>query len=128
MEKIERAALGKAPILLEGETGVGKELFARLVHAAGQKSGKEPFVAFNCGAVSKELVGGELFGHAPGAFTGATREGRSGRFEFANGGVLCLDEIGEMSLDLQPYLLRVLEEQAVYRIGESKPRPVDVRL
>ncbi|SEC69593.1 sigma-54-dependent Fis family transcriptional regulator [Bradyrhizobium erythrophlei] len=128
MEKIERAALGKAPILLEGETGVGKELFARLVHAASQKSGKEPFVAFNCGAVSKELVGGELFGHAPGAFTGATREGRPGRFEFANGGVLSLDEIGEMSLDLQPYLLRVLEEKAVYRIGESKPRQVDVRL
>jgi transcriptional regulator of acetoin/glycerol metabolism len=128
VEKIERAALGRTAILLEGETGVGKELFARLVHAASQKTGKEPFVAFNCGAVSKELLGGELFGHAPGAFTGATREGRPGRFEFANGGVLSLDEIGEMPLDLQPYLLRVLEERAVYRLGESKPRPVDVRL
>ncbi|TAI66938.1 sigma-54-dependent Fis family transcriptional regulator [Bradyrhizobium sp. Leo170] len=128
VEKVERAALGRTAILLEGETGVGKELFARLVHAASQKTGKEPFIAFNCGAVSKELLGGELFGHAPGAFTGATREGRPGRFEFANGGVLSLDEIGEMSLDLQPYLLRVLEERAVYRLGESKPRPVDVRL
>jgi sigma-54 dependent transcriptional regulator, acetoin dehydrogenase operon transcriptional activator AcoR len=128
VEKIERAALGRTAILLEGETGVGKELFARLVHAASQKTGKEPFVAFNCGAVSKELLGGELFGHAPGAFTGATREGRPGRFEFANGGVLSLDEIGEMPLDLQPYLLRVLEERTVYRLGESKPRPVDVRL
>jgi sigma-54 dependent transcriptional regulator, acetoin dehydrogenase operon transcriptional activator AcoR len=128
IEKVERAALGRTAVLLEGETGVGKELFARLVHAASQKSGKEPFVAFNCGAVSKELLGGELFGHAPGAFTGATREGRPGRFEFANGGVLSLDEIGEMPLDLQPYLLRVLEERAVYRLGESKPRPVDVRL
>jgi transcriptional regulator of acetoin/glycerol metabolism len=128
VEKLERAALGRTAILLEGETGVGKELFARLVHAASQKTGKEPFVAFNCGAVSKELLGGELFGHAPGAFTGATREGRPGRFEFANGGVLSLDEIGEMSLDLQPYLLRVLEERVVYRLGDSKPRPVDVRL
>jgi transcriptional regulator of acetoin/glycerol metabolism len=128
IEKIERAALGRTAILLEGETGVGKELFARLIHAASQKTGKEPFVAFNCGAVSKELLGGELFGHAPGAFTGATREGKPGRFEFANGGVLSLDEIGEMPLDLQPYLLRVLEERAVYRLGDSKPRPVDVRL
>lgn len=128
VEKVERAALGRTAILLEGETGVGKELFARLVHAASLKTGKEPFVAFNCGAVSKDLLGGELFGHAPGAFTGATREGRPGRFEFANGGVLSLDEIGEMPLDLQPYLLRVLEERAVYRLGESKARPVDVRL
>lgn len=128
IEKVERAALGRSAILLEGETGVGKELFARLVHAAGQKTGKEPFVAFNCGAVSKELLGGELFGHAPGAFTGATREGKPGRFELAHGGVLSLDEIGELPLDLQPYLLRVLEERAVYRLGDSKPRPVDVRL
>ncbi|MCS3501734.1 transcriptional regulator of acetoin/glycerol metabolism [Bradyrhizobium japonicum] len=128
VQKIERAALGRTAILLEGETGVGKELFARLVHAASQKTGKEPFVAFNCGAVSKELLGGELFGHAPGAYTGATREGRPGRFEFANGGVLSLDEIGEMPMDLQPYLLRVLEERAVYRLGDSKARAVDVRL
>ncbi|MHC1949009.1 sigma-54-dependent Fis family transcriptional regulator [Bradyrhizobium sp. UFLA06-06] len=128
IEKIERAALGRTAILLEGETGVGKELFARLVHAASQNTGKEPFIAFNCGAVSKELLGGELFGHAPGAYTGATREGRPGRFEFANGGVLSLDEIGEMPMDLQPYLLRVLEERAVYRLGDSKARPVDVRL
>ncbi len=128
VEKVERAALGRTAILLEGETGVGKELFARLVHAVSQKTGKEPFVAFNCGAVSKELLGGELFGHAPGAYTGATREGKPGRFEFANGGVLSLDEIGEMPLDLQPYLLRVLEERAVYRLGDNKPRPVDVRL
>ena len=128
IERTERAAMGKAAILLEGETGAGKELFARLIHACGQETGKEPFVTFNCGAVSKELLGGELFGHAPGAFTGATREGRAGRFEVANGGVLSLDEIGEMPLELQPYLLRVLEEKAVYRIGDSRPRPVDVRL
>jgi transcriptional regulator of acetoin/glycerol metabolism len=128
IDRTERAAHGRTSILLEGETGVGKELFAKLVHAVSQETGKEPFVAFNCGAVSKELLGGELFGHGPGAFTGATREGRAGRFEVANGGVLSLDEIGEMPLDLQPYLLRILEEKAVYRIGESKPRPINVRL
>ncbi|HEY9216224.1 MAG TPA: sigma-54-dependent Fis family transcriptional regulator [Ancylobacter sp.] len=128
IDRTERAAHGKTSILLEGETGVGKELFAKLVHAVSQETGKEPFVAFNCGAVSKELLGSELFGHGPGAFTGATREGRAGRFEVANGGVLSLDEIGEMPLDLQPYLLRILEEKVVYRIGESKPRPINVRL
>jgi len=128
VERAERAAHGKAAILLEGETGVGKELFAQLIHAAGMQTGKEPFVAFNCGAVSKDLIGGELFGHAAGAFTGATRDGRQGRFEIAQGGVLSLDEIGEMPLDLQPYLLRVLEERMVYRLGDSKPRPVDVHL
>ncbi|MFT0858670.1 sigma-54-dependent Fis family transcriptional regulator [Ancylobacter sp. G4_0304] len=128
VERAERAAQGRSAILLEGETGVGKELFAKLIHAAGLHTGKEPFVTFNCGAVSKELLGGELFGHAPGAFTGATREGRAGRFEIADGGVLSLDEIGEMPLDLQPYLLRILEENAVYRIGEGRPRPINVRL
>ena len=128
IDRAERAANGKCAILLEGETGVGKELFARLIHAAGMQTGKEPFVAFNCGAVSKDLIGGELFGHAAGAFTGATRDGRQGRFETAQGGVLSLDEIGEMPLDLQPYLLRVLEERMVYRLGDSKPRPVDVHL
>ena len=128
IERAERAAQGRSAILLEGETGVGKELFAKLIHAAGLTTGKEPFVTFNCGAVSKDLLGGELFGHAPGAFTGATREGRAGRFEIADGGVLSLDEIGEMPLDLQPYLLRILEENAVYRIGEGRPRPINVRL
>lgn len=128
LDKVERAAQGRMAILLEGETGVGKELIARLVHAHSLRTGKEPFVAFNCGAVSKELLGGELFGHAPGAFTGATREGKPGRFEFANGGVLSLDEIGEMPLDLQPYLLRALEEREIYRLGDSKPRAINVCL
>ena len=82
----------------------------------------------NCGAIAKELFGGELFGHMPGAFTGASREGRPGKFELADGGVLCLDEIGEMPLDIQPYLLRVLEDRIVYRIGDGKGRPVDVDL
>jgi transcriptional regulator of acetoin/glycerol metabolism len=128
VDRVVRAARGRTAILLEGETGVGKELFAQLAHTVGSTTGHEPFVALNCGAISKDLLGGELFGHAPGAFTGATREGRAGRFEQAHGGTLSLDEIGEMPLDLQPYLLRALEERAVTRLGDSKPRPVDVRL
>ena len=128
IDRAERAARGRTSILLEGETGVGKELFARLIHEVSFPSGTEPFVAFNCGAISKELIGGELFGHAHGAFTGATREGRPGRFEAANNGTLALDEIGEMPLELQPYVLRALEEGAIYRLGESKQRPVKVRL
>ena len=126
--KAVRAAKGRTPVLVEGETGVGKELFAKLIHASGSPSAKAPFVAFNCGAVSKDLLGAELFGHVAGAFTGAAREGRAGRFELADGGTLCLDEIGELPLDLQPYLLRVLEEGAIYRLGDGKPRPIDVRL
>lgn len=114
--------------LVQGETGVGKELFARLIHTAAAHKGRAPFVTVNCGAISTELFGSELFGHAPGAFTGATRDGKPGKFEQADGGVLCLDEIGEMPLELQPYLLRVLEQRAVYRIGCSKRRQVNVQL
>jgi transcriptional regulator of acetoin/glycerol metabolism len=115
-------------LLIEGETGVGKELFARLIHARSQKSASNPFIALNCGAITKELFGSELFGHTAGAFTGASREGKAGVFELANGGVLSLDEIGEMPIDIQPFLLRVLEERVVHRLGDSRPRPVDVRL
>ncbi len=128
ISKARRAAKGRTSVLVEGETGVGKELFAQLIHTAGTADAKAPFIAFNCGAVSKDLLGAELFGHVAGAFTGAARDGRPGRFELAHGGTLCLDEIGEMPLDLQPYLLRVLEEGAVYRLGDGKPRPIDVRL
>lgn len=115
-------------LLIEGETGVGKELFARLIHAGSRKSAGSPFIALNCGAVTKELFGSELFGHVSGAFTGASRDGKAGVFELADGGVLSLDEIGEMPLDIQPFLLRVLEERVVQRLGDSRPRPVDVRL
>ncbi len=128
MTKAKRAASSRVPVLVEGETGVGKELFAKLIHNAGQDDPDAPFIAFNCGAVSKDLLGAELFGHVSGAFTGAARDGRAGRFELAHGGTLCLDEIGELPLDLQPYLLRALEEGAVYRLGDGKPRKVDVRL
>jgi len=115
-------------VLIEGETGVGKELFARLVHAGSRRTPNDPFIALNCGAITKELFGSELFGHVSGAFTGASREGKPGVFELANGGVLSLDEIGEMPLEIQPFLLRVLEERLVQRIGDNRSRPVDVRL
>jgi transcriptional regulator with PAS, ATPase and Fis domain len=126
IQRAGQLAPRRVPVLIEGETGVGKELLARAIHDDAE--GKRPFIAFNCGAVSKELVAGELFGHVRGAFTGATSEGRPGRFELAHQGTLCLDEIGEMPLDLQPVLLRVLEEGLVYRLGDTQPRPVDVRL
>ncbi len=114
----------RVPVLIEGETGVGKELVARAMHGDGAR----PFIAFNCGAASRELIAGDLFGHVRGAFTGATNEGRAGRFELAHKGTLCLDEIGELPLDLQSVLLRVLEEGVVYRLGDTQPRRVDVRL
>ena len=126
---VERAQMlsgRRVAVLIQGETGVGKELFARAVHGDESRSG--PFVTFNCGATTKELIGSDLFGHVRGAYTGATSEGRAGRFELAHGGTLCLDEIGELPLELQPVLLRALEEGVVYRLGEAKPRRVDVRL
>lgn len=126
LQRAQQLALHRVPVLIYGETGVGKELFARGLHGDGQVGG--PFIAFNCGATTKELIAGELFGHVRGAFTGATAEGRPGRFELANGGTLCLDEIGDLPLDLQPVLLRALEEGVIYRLGDSKPRHVDVRL
>jgi len=121
-------------VLIEGETGTGKELFAKLMHCEiqndqnKQSKTKPPFVVMNCGAISKELFGGELFGHVSGSFTGALKDGKAGKFELANDGVLCLDEIGELPLDIQPFLLRVLEERVVYRIGEEKARPVNLKL
>jgi transcriptional regulator of acetoin/glycerol metabolism len=126
IERGRQLARRRVPVLIEGETGVGKELFARAIH--GEESGEGPFVAYNCGAASKELIGAELFGHVRGAYTGATAEGRPGRFELAHGGTLCLDEIGELPLELQPVLLRVLEEGVIYRLGDTQPRRVDVRL
>ena len=126
---IDRARLlsgRRVAVLVQGETGVGKELFARAIHGDEARSG--PYITFNCGATSRELIGSELFGHVRGAYTGATNEGRAGRFELAHGGTLCLDELGELPLDLQPVLLRCLEEGVVCRLGEAKPRRVDVRL
>ncbi|ABN76610.1 sigma-54-dependent Fis family transcriptional regulator [Cereibacter sphaeroides] len=123
-----RAAEAGSSILVQGETGTGKELFARLVHASERHKADAPFITMNCGAIAVELVASELFGHVAGAFTGAMRDGRPGKFELAHGGVLCLDEIGEMPLDIQPYLLRVLESRAIYRVGDSRRRPVEVQV
>jgi len=127
IQRVNRLAAYHAPVLIEGETGVGKELFARAIHDASPCA-NGPFVPFNCGAISRDLIATELFGYVKGAFTGAATTGNIGRFERANNGTLCLDEIGELPLDLQPFLLRVLEEGTVYRVGDATPRPVKVRL
>lgn len=122
-----RRVLGrKVPILLQGETGAGKDYFARAIHEAGPRAGA-PFVAVNCAALPETLIEAELFGHAPGAFTGARREGAPGRIREAHGGTLFLDEIGDMPLCMQTRLLRVLEEGVVTPIG-GKPVPVDFLL
>lgn len=128
--RARQLARRRVPLLIEGETGTGKELLARAIHGDGAAEGgdRAPFIAFNCGAVPRDLLAGELFGHVRGAFTGATSEGRAGRFELAHHGTLCLDEIGELPLELQPMLLRALEEGVVYRLGDTQPRHVDVRL
>ncbi|NMG74722.1 GAF domain-containing protein [Aromatoleum diolicum] len=130
MEAVKRAqqlARSSVPVLLLGETGVGKDVFARCIHDAGATK-DAPFVALNCGGFSRELLTSELFGYAEGSFTGARRGGMMGKVEAADGGTLFLDEIGEMPLDLQPHFLRVLEEGEVYRLGENKPRKVKFRL
>lgn len=130
IKSIQQAArLAKAPIpvLLQGETGVGKELFASAMHEMSPASSKE-FIALNCGSLSRDLLAGELFGYVDGAFTGARRGGMTGKIEAANGGTLFLDEIGEMPLDLQPMFLRVLQESEICRIGETQPRKVSFRL
>ncbi|MDX2483967.1 MAG: sigma-54-dependent Fis family transcriptional regulator [Pseudodonghicola sp.] len=129
-EAVRRARLlakSPAPVLLLGETGVGKDAFAQALYESGPKA-DGPFVAVNCGGFSRELLTSELFGYAEGAFTGARRGGMIGKIEASDGGVLFLDEIGEMPLDLQPHLLRVLETGEVYRIGENEPRKVNLRL
>ncbi|HEX3012135.1 MAG TPA: sigma-54-dependent Fis family transcriptional regulator [Syntrophomonadaceae bacterium] len=121
------AAGGVYNVLLEGESGTGKEVFAQAIHNRGlRKNG--PFIAVNCGAIPRELIGSELFGYVEGAFTGARKGGRPGKFELASGGTLFLDEIGDMPLEQQVTLLRVLQEKKVVRIGGDKVIPVDVRI
>lgn len=122
---IERAALTPGTVLITGETGTGKELAARAVHAASAR-GSGPFVALNCAAVNESLLENELFGHARGAFTGATNA-REGLIEHASGGTLFLDEIGTMAPGLQAKLLRALDSGEVRRIGENTTRKIDVR-
>ena len=123
---LERVAPTGAGVLIEGETGTGKELCAEAIHAASPRA-TGPFVICDLGALTRSLLEGELFGHVRGAFTGADRE-RAGAFETAHGGTLFLDEIGELELELQPRLLRAIERHQVARIGETRTRTVDVRI
>jgi DNA-binding NtrC family response regulator len=125
-ELAKKVAQTGATVLLTGETGTGKEVFAQAIHQESARS-KYNFVAINCSAFTKDLLEGELFGHKAGAFTGATKD-QKGLFEEAHKGTIFLDEIGEMPLELQVKLLRVLETGEFFRIGEAKPTKVDVRI
>ena len=121
------AAGSTAPVLLYGETGTGKELFAQAIHNDGDRRNR-PFVAINCGAIPKELLESELFGYEEGAFTGAQKGGRPGKFELADTGTLFLDEIGDMPFDMQVKLLRVLQTGEIQRVGGLRTVPVDLRI
>lgn len=120
-------ATADAPVLILGESGTGKELFAQAIHNASSRRSK-PFVVVNCGALPRELVQSELFGYAPGAFTGARRQGNPGKFELADDGTIFLDEIGEMELESQASLLRFLQSGEVTRLGDTISRKVNVRV
>ncbi|MGI6677550.1 MAG: sigma-54 interaction domain-containing protein [Dehalobacterium sp.] len=122
-----RVANTNAAVLIRGESGTGKELFAEAIHQESSRKGK-PFVVINCGAIPAALFESELFGYQPGAFTGADRKGRPGKFEIAHTGTIFLDEIGEMPLDLQVKLLRVLQSKRFYKVGGDEPMDVDVRV
>jgi transcriptional regulator of acetoin/glycerol metabolism len=127
IELARATAATMMPVLVLGESGVGKEVLAQSIHAASPRRGG-PFVAVNCAALSRELVESELFGYVGGAFSGARPEGQLGRFEAADGGTLFLDEVGELPLPAQAALLRVLQEHEVTPVGENTPRRVDVRV
>ena len=127
MDLLRRVAATDAVALVLGETGVGKELFARMIHEASPRREK-PFVKVDCASIPENLIESELFGYAPGAFTGAHPKGRVGFFEMAEGGTIFLDEIGEMPLLLQSKLLRVLQDRELTPVGSSKARKTDVRV
>jgi len=123
---LERAAQSDATVLIEGETGTGKEATAEALHTTGSRK-KGPFVVVDCGAIPPQLLESELFGHEKGAFTGAVTA-RLGAFESAHGGTIFLDEVGELPIDLQPKLLRALERREIKRIGNARHQSVDVRV
>jgi transcriptional regulator with GAF, ATPase, and Fis domain len=124
--KIDKVAATDVSVLIQGETGTGKELIARELHNRSHRA-KKPFITINCGAIPENLLESELFGHVRGAFTGATHT-KPGRFHLADGGTIFLDEIGEMPLNLQVKLLRVLQEKMVTRVGDTRPERVDIRV
>jgi transcriptional regulator with GAF, ATPase, and Fis domain len=130
MESVVRiiglAAPRKSTVLITGETGTGKEVAARAIHAASGRAHR-PMVTVNCGAIPSNLIEAELFGHVRGAYTGAIQS-RAGRFEEANTGTIFLDEIGELPIDVQAKLLRVLQEREVQRVGSSETIPLDIRV
>lgn len=127
IEYAKRISDSKSTILITGESGTGKEVFAQAIHNHGNRK-DEPFVAINCGAIPRNLMESELFGYEDGAFTGAKRGGTAGKFEIADGGTIMLDEIGEMPIDMQTKLLRVIEEGVINRIGGTKQIPINVRI
>lgn len=126
-ERIKRVALSKSTVLITGESGTGKELVARALHYHSDRR-NAPFVVINCAAIPDSLLESELFGYVKGAFTGADKNGRMGKFELANGGVIFLDEIGDMPLYLQAKLLRVIQERKVTRIGSNRVIDLDIRI
>ncbi|WP_078592793.1 sigma 54-interacting transcriptional regulator [Evansella clarkii] len=126
-EQVHQIAPYPTSVLLTGPSGSGKEVIANLIHNCSQRN-KQPFIKVNCGAIPEQLLESELFGYVPGAFTGASREGKIGLLELADQGTVMLDEIGEMPLSLQVKLLRVLQEKQIYRIGSNKPIKLDIRI
>lgn len=128
LQSVEKLAKSSdTTILLEGESGTGKEVFAKYIHQKSPRS-SAPFITINCATIPRDLAESELFGHEKGAFTGASQKTKLGKFELANGGTLLLDEIGELSLDMQVKLLRVLQERKFYRLGGEKEISVNVRV
>ena len=121
------AAKSSAPVIILGESGVGKELFAQSIHNASRRAHK-PFVSINCGAIPRELIEAELFGYMPNSFTGASAKGADGKFSLADGGTLFLDEMADLSMDAQVKLLRAISNAEIVKIGGSKPEKTDVRI